>query len=69
MLRAATDACKPSALSNALRSQSGSLPFPRVRRATSNFRMAESKISMRAMHVHNKIALSLGAVDAILRIN
>jgi hypothetical protein len=35
----------------------------------SNFRMAESKISIRTMLAHNKIALSLCAGDAILRIN
>jgi len=33
---------------------------------TSNLSMAESKISMHAMHVHNKIALSLFGGDAIL---
>ena len=32
----------------------------------SNFRIAESKISMRAMHPHNKITIPLGAGDAIL---
>ena len=32
----------------------------------SNFRMAESKIGMRAMHAHNKIALPLWPGDAIL---
>jgi hypothetical protein len=32
----------------------------------SNFRMAESKISMRAMHPHNKITAPLGPGDAIL---
>jgi hypothetical protein len=35
-------------------------------RAKSNFRMAESKISMLLMRVYNKIALSLGDGDAIL---
>jgi hypothetical protein len=38
----------------------------RRRRPRSNFRMAESKISMLAMHIHNKIALPLCAGDAIL---
>jgi hypothetical protein len=38
----------------------------RFRRAKSNFRMAESKISMRSMRVHNKIAVSLVEGDAIL---
>jgi len=33
---------------------------------TSNFRMVESKIGMRAMHTHNKLALSLCAGDVIL---
>jgi hypothetical protein len=33
---------------------------------TSNLSMAESKISMQAMYVHNKIALSLCGGDAIL---
>jgi hypothetical protein len=33
---------------------------------TSHFRMAESKIGMRAMHAHNKKALSLCAGDVIL---
>ena len=33
---------------------------------TSNFSMAESKIGMQAMHVHNKIAVPPGAGDAIL---
>jgi hypothetical protein len=33
---------------------------------TSNFRMAESKISIRAMHANNKKALSLCAGDVIL---
>jgi hypothetical protein len=37
--------------------------------AGSNFRMAESKIGIRPMHAHNKIALSLCAGDAILRVN
>jgi hypothetical protein len=46
-----------------------SLPFPRLRRTTSNFRMAESKFGIRAMLVHNKIALPLCAGDAILWIN
>jgi hypothetical protein len=32
----------------------------------SNFRMPKSKIGMRAMHAHNKIALSLCRGDAIL---
>jgi hypothetical protein len=32
----------------------------------SNFRMAESKIGMLAMHAYNKIALSLCGGDAIL---
>ena len=38
----------------------------RRRRPRSNFRMTESKMSMRAMHIHNKIALPLCAGDAIL---
>jgi hypothetical protein len=38
-------------------------------RTTSNFGMAESKFGIRAMLVHNKIALSLCAGDAILGIN
>jgi hypothetical protein len=38
----------------------------RRRRPKSNFRMAESKIGMLAMHIHNKIALPLCAGDAIL---
>jgi hypothetical protein len=43
------------------------LDAARVRRqATSNFRMQESKISMRAVHAYNKIALPLCAGDAIL---
>jgi hypothetical protein len=42
---------------------------PLGRFAGSNFRMAESKISIRTMHAHNKIALSLCAGDAILQIN
>jgi hypothetical protein len=33
----------------------------------SNFRMAESKIGMRAMYGNNKIALPVCAGDAILR--
>jgi hypothetical protein len=37
------------------------LPVPE-----SNFRMTESKMSMLAMHIHNKIALPLCAGDAIL---
>jgi hypothetical protein len=36
------------------------------RLAGSNFRMAESKISIRTMHAYNKITLSLCARDAIL---
>jgi hypothetical protein len=38
----------------------------RFRCAKSNFRMAESKISMLSMRVHHKIAVSLGEGDAIL---
>jgi hypothetical protein len=37
-----------------------------LRRAKSNFRMAESKIGMLLMRVYNKIALSPGDGDAIL---
>jgi hypothetical protein len=36
---------------------------------TSNFRMAESKMGMRAMQAHNKKSLPVAAGDAILRIN
>jgi hypothetical protein len=35
-------------------------------RPRSNFRMMESKIGIRTMHAHNKIALPLGTGDAIL---
>jgi hypothetical protein len=35
-------------------------------RERSNFRMAESKISIRSMLAYNKIALPRGAADAIL---
>ena len=41
--------------------------FLRFRRVKSNFRMAESKIGMRSMRHHNKIALSLDAGGAILQ--